>query len=307
MKKYICSIILLLALPMLSIACDICGCGVGNNYIGILPEFRRQVFGLRYRYNSLLTHVGVGGTTTYLTTKENYQTLEAWGGWNITKNIRVMASIPYSFNERINQGSSRSKNGLGDITVWGYYQLINNRKPVLSKKLLVQSLWLGAGIKLPTGKYNPSDKSSGSSDVNLFQLGTGSVDLNIGAMYDIRLQDIGLNLTANYKMNNSNRYHYSYGNKYNLNAQAYYKFNIKNKITLSPNAGLQFEQSKTDRDKGFTVDVSGGKLLTAAAGMEISYKKMAIGGNFQTPLSQDLAKGIVKANNRFMLHIAMAL
>jgi len=139
MKKYICSIILLLALPMLSIACDICGCGVGNNYIGILPEFRRQVFGLRYRYNSLLTHVGVGGTTTYLTTKENYQTLEAWGGWNITKNIRVMASIPYSFNERINQGSSRSKNGLGDITVWGYYQLINNRKPVLSKKLLVQS------------------------------------------------------------------------------------------------------------------------------------------------------------------------
>ena len=50
-------------------ACDICGCGVGGNYIGILPEFNQHVFGLRYRLNSLTTHIGTGGSTTYLTTE----------------------------------------------------------------------------------------------------------------------------------------------------------------------------------------------------------------------------------------------
>ncbi len=306
MKKNLFLITFIFAFPIFSIACDICGCGVGNNYIGILPEFRKQIFGLRYKYNSMLTHLGVDGTRTYLTARENYNTVEAWGGWNITKKFRIMAAVPYSFNERNNQGVTNTKNGLGDISVWAYYQLLNKRNTVLNKKLLVQSLWIGGGIKLPTGKYNPSDKSSGSTAVNLFQLGTGSIDLNIGAMYDIRLQDMGINLSANYKMNNMNRFNYSYGNKYNLNAQAYYKFNIKNKIVIAPNAGVQFERSATDRDKGFTVDVSGGRLLTALAGVEIAYNKIAIGCNFQTPLSQNLAKGIVRSNNRLMLHIALA-
>jgi len=307
MKKYFYCMVFILALPIYSIACDICGCGVGNNYIGILPEFRKQIFGVRYRYNSLLTHLGVDGTRTYLTAKENYHTAEAWAGLNIGKKFRLMLTIPYSFNERKNQGTTKSKNGLGDISVWGYYQLLNKRKTVLNKKLLIQSLWIGAGLKLPTGKYNPSDKSAGTSDVNLFQLGTGSIDINIGAMYDIRLQDAGINLAANYKMNNSNRHDYRYGNKYVLNAQGYYKFNIRNKIVIAPNAGVQYEQSKTDTDKGFRVDVSGGKLLSGTAGIEVAFKKIACGANFQTPFSQDLAKGIVKANNRLMIHAAIAL
>lgn len=307
MKKFFIFLIVSSGIPVFSLACDICGCGAGNNYIGILPEFRKQVFGVRYRYNTLHSHVGINGSSTYLTTKENYRIMEAWGGWNIRKNIRIMASIPYNFNNRTNQGITKTKTGLGDISIWGYYQLINKKKTVFKSKLLVQTLWAGAGIKLPTGKYNPSDKNNGTSDVNLFQLGTGSFDFNTSLMYDVRLQDVGINLTANYKINTTNKYDYRYGSKLNLNTQLYYKFNIKNKIVLAPNAGIQYEYSDNDTDKTFSVAVSGGKLVSGMAGMEIAYKKIAAGFNFQTALSQQLAMGIVKAGNRFMIHCAFAL
>jgi hypothetical protein len=307
MKKYILALVLSMSCSMLAMACDICGCGVGNSYIGILPDFHKHIFGMRYRYNSMWTHVGTGGSFTYLTTKEEYNTIEAWGGWNIGKKFRIMASIPYSFNERTKQEVTDSKNGIGDISLSGYYQLINNRRTVFKKKLLVQSLWIGAGVKLATGEYNPLDKSITNENANLFQLGTGSYDFNIAAMYDIRLQDNGINLNTNYKMATLNKYDYKYGNKFNFNAQAYHKFRVKKKLAIAPSAGIQYETAGNDSDKGFNVTVSGGNLLLGTVGVESAFGKMAIGANFQTPLSQNLANGIVKANNRMMLHVAIAL
>jgi len=288
-------------------ACDICGCGVGGSYIGLLPEFHRQIFGLRYRYNSLLTHIGVGSTTSYLTTNETYRTMELWGGWNISNKFRLMAAVPYSFNERTNQGVSNSKNGIGDISVTGYYQLLNKTKTVFSDKLLVQSLWIGGGVKLPTGKYNPSDKGAVSENTNLFQLGTASVDFTANAMYDVRLQDAGINMSASYKMNTENKFNYRYGNKFNASAQAYYKLRIRKTVMIAPNAGIMYETSQKDHDNKFAVDVTGGNLLTAALGIETAYKKISVGANWQIPLSQNLANGFAKANNKLMVHVSFIL
>jgi len=307
MRTFYLLMLLLLLSPFTSMACDICGCGVGNNYIGILPEFNKKIIGLRYRYSSMFTHVGVDGTFTYLTTKEKYNTVELWGGWNITKNIRFMASVPYNYNERSNQGITNTKNGLGDITVNGFYQLIHSRKNVFSNKLLVQSLWVGGGIKLPTGKYNPLDKSSSNETANLFQSGTGSVDFSVNAMYDIRLQDAGINVSSSYKINTANKYDYTYGNKFSSSAQAYYKFRLKDIVTIAPNAGVVYEKAQKDEDKEFAVDISGGNLFLTTVGMETTFKKFSVGGSWQKTISQNLANGIIKANNRVMVHLAVIL
>lgn len=288
-------------------ACDICGCGVGGNYIGILPEFQKHIFGVRYRFNSLKTHLGIGGTPTYLTTSEAYHTAELWGGWSIGKKFRAMVTIPYGFNENNNQGISKSKNGLGDISAAVYYQLLNNKRTVFTKNLLVQTLWIGAGIKLPAGKYTAADKQNNIQNANLFQLGTASTDFTLNAMYDVRIQDAGLNISAGYRINTANKYQYSYGNKFNSTAQLYYKVRIKNKFTLAPNAGIMYEQAKKDIDSKISVDVSGGSLLVGSVGIETGFKKNAVGANWQTPLSQNLANGFVKANNRAMLHISFLL
>lgn len=307
MKKLIIVLFTIMMLPAISEACEICGCGVGNQYIGILPDFRKHIFGLRYRYSSLYTHVGIDGATTYLTTKEKYNTVELYGGWNITNNIRLMASAPYAFNDKTNQGTTTSKNGIGDVYITAYYQLLNSRHTTANNKMLVQSLWLGGGIKFATGEYNPLDKGSQNDNPNLFQLGTGSTDFLLNGMYDVRLQDVGLNVSASYKINTANKYDYAYGNKFNVNAQAYYKLLIKNKVTIAPNAGIQYENSQRDNDNGIHVDATGGNLLMATLGVETSFKRISIGANYQTPLQQNLGKGIIKANDRCMVHVSFTL
>jgi hypothetical protein len=302
MKK---ALILLFLLPGLyAQACDICGCGAGSNYLGILPDFSTRIVGLRYRYNNVLTHVGPGGSSSYLTTKEQYHTAELWGGWTFGSKVRVMASIPLSYNSKRSQEAEASKAGPGDISLLGFYRLISS-KHNLGSSLLVQDFWLGGGIKLPAGKYEPLDNDESGKSANLFQLGTGSFDFMLTGMYDIRLQDAGLNLSASYKMNTANKYDYNYGNKLSGSAQLYYKFRLTQVATLAPNAGMAYERSGKDLDDGYAVFSSGGYILSGTLGAELQYKKLAIGGNWQPPLSQQLAMDVVRARHKMMLHVSL--
>src|SRR5690606_21948765 len=148
-----------------------------------------------------------------------------WGGVTLAKRFRIMGTLPYSFNTKTQRSNRIEKNGLGDASLWAYYQALNQSLPLFKSKLMMQSLWIGAGTKLPSGHYTNSDASS-VNDANLFQLGTGSFDFMIGGIYDLRLQDAGISVNANYKMNTPNTYSYRYGNKLSGSAQLYYKFSI---------------------------------------------------------------------------------
>ena len=48
-------------------------------------------------------------------------------------------------------------------------------------------------------------------------------------------------------------------------------------------------------------------ILLFGGGAELTTGKIAIGGNYQSPLSQRLAKGSVRANDRLMVHISFML
>lgn len=279
-------------------ACDICGCGVGSYYIGLLPDFKKRFAGLRYQYKTMQSHLGPGGSTSYLTTDETYRTAELWGGWNIGKKFRVLGFVPVNFSERSNQDVSKSKTGLGDIAVVGYYQVFNKLN-TLTNKPLIQSLWIGGGIKLPTGKYEPAERKENEDSPNNFQLGTASTDFTLNAMYDIRLMDIGLNANVSYKINTRNKYDYQYGNKFSANLLAYYKLRPHKDLSISPNAGILYETADKDKES----DVSGGYSFMGTTGIELSFSQFSIGGNFQPVLSQELAGNKVKAGNRAMVHV----
>lgn len=284
-------------------ACDICGCGVGSYYIGILPDFKKRFVGLRYQYKTLTSHLGPGGSRSYLTTAETYQTAELWGGWNIGRRFRVIGFVPLNFNSRENQGVSMHRSGVGDIAAVGYYQLLDKQQTAGSK-LLVQSLWLGAGIKLPTGRYEPAEHKENEDAPNNFQLGTASTDFTLNAMYDVRLMDVGLNANVSYKINTNNRYDYQYGNKFTANLLAYYKIRLKEKLTIAPNAGMLYETAAKDREtKKYKVDISGGYSLMATIGMEATIGNISAGANFQPAVSQQLADMRIKAGNRAMVHV----
>jgi hypothetical protein len=238
---------------------------------------------------------------------KKYNNVELWGGWNITGKIGIMGSVPYRFQEVNNPSVTTSKNGLGDIYLLGYYELLNSRHIIKSGKLLVQNLWFGVGIEMPTGKYSSYDKTTLNDTANLYQLGSGSTDVPFSVIYNICLPDAGLNVSSMYKINTVNKYAYEYGNKFNINAQAYYKFSIKPKVTVVPNIGIQFENFQRNIDNGDWVEASGGNLMMATIGIETNFKTIAIGGNFQTPLQQNLGQGIIKANNTFMVQVSVIL
>jgi len=301
--KHLVLIMVLTGIGYLSNACDICGCGVGSSYTGILPEFKRNMVGIRHRYNVIRTHIGPGGTATYLTTNEYYNTVELWAGLRINNRLRVLLTIPYQFNRKVNNSNTYTKNGMGDATAIGYYRLLNTIQGN-GKKSVTQILWTGAGIKLPTGKYNSQDKSISAGN-NLFQLGTGSIDAILSLMYDINYHGWGMNVNANYKINTNNQYDYTYGNKTSLSSQLYYRWNAGKNLVISPNTGVQLERSASDTDQNETVDISGGTITMGGLGIEAVFKKYALGVNWQTPLQQDMANGVIKGKQRTMLHFSI--
>lgn len=289
----------------IAFACDICGCGVGSYYIGILPEYNKRFIGLRYQYKTLQTHLGPTGQITPLSTDETYQTAELWGGWNIGNKFRVLAFLPYNFNERQSQANAGQKDGLGDIAVMGYYNLFTNKHGV-GNKLMVHSLWLGAGVKLPMGKYEPSERLAVQESPNNFQLGTASTDFTFNVAYDVRLNDLGMNLNINYKVNTENKYEYRYGNKLTTNALLYYKFRVLPTLTIAPNAGVLYETASKDIENNkYKVDVSGGYSTSGVLGAEIAFSKFSVGANYQHVMSQELASNRAKAGNRLMVHLSV--
>ncbi|MEQ7801452.1 transporter [Pedobacter sp. ASV1-7] len=304
-KKIIATLILIVTSLTIVKACDICGCGVGSYYLGILPEYNKRFLGMRYQYKNLNTHLGPYGERTPITADETYQSAELWGGWNIGTKFRVLAFVPYNFNERKAQTGNGSKNGLGDIALMGYYKVFDH-KGTLGERLLVQSLWIGGGVKVPTGKYEPAERTAIQESPNNFQLGTASTDFTVNAAYDIRYNDVGLNANVNYKINTENKYEYRYGNKFTANLLAYYKIRIAKAITVAPNAGVLYETAQKDVESGkYDVDVSGGYSLSAVAGIEAGMKGLSFGANYQNVRSQDLAGGRAYAGNRLMVHMSV--
>ncbi len=306
MKTTISVLIILLCCCTPVTACDICGCGAGSTYIGILPEFNKKTIGLRYRFNSLTTHIGAGGQSSYLTTDERFHTTELWGGWNISKRFRVMGTLPYNFVAKKSQQTTLSKSGPGDIAAQAFYELINDRRTVGSK-LMINSLWIGGGVKLPTGTYEPSAKDPASPSANLFQLGTGSFDFTANAMYDLRIQDAGVNTAISYRANTKNRDNYRYGDKFSVALQVYHKFRVLKAITVAPNAGVLYDVAQKDFDDRYVADISGGKVLMATAGLEARLNRLSIGSSIQHPVSQRLAAGSVEAGGRAMVHVSFIL
>ncbi|MBP7558512.1 MAG: transporter [Chitinophagaceae bacterium] len=306
MKK--CIVLLCFSLVSLSVlACDICGSGAGGGYMGLLPGFRKRFISFRYSQNSLLSHLGSGGSSTYLTTKENFQLLELWGAVNLGKRFRIAGFVPVNFMQRENGLGHFKQNGLGDISLVGYYQMLNSDKELKKSNRLLQSLWLGAGIKAPSGRYNPEEKNVQEGSQNTFQLGTGSLDYSLHMMYDISLNNLGLNTNIGYRINSANKYDYRYGNKLTANVLAYYKWQLNDGYAISPNAGILYESSSKDhKTSGISVWETGGRSTMGTLGLEVALGRIGLGMNYQTPLTQHLGEGKLKAGDRGMAYLSFS-
>jgi hypothetical protein len=176
-----------------------------------------------------------------------------------------------------------------------------------NNNVVEQTLWIGAGIKLPTGtfKLDVDDPNTTIADINA-QIGTGSTDFLLNAMHNVRINQFGINTSVNYKLNTKNRSDYKYGNKFTATSIAYYRIRL-GRIAIAPNAGVIYEHTQQNTFEKAKVDFTGGYAVSGLAGVEFTFNKIAIGFNVQKPFSQDYAGGQTKMEIGGMAHVTIAI
>lgn len=280
MRKMIAFIILSLALGHQAMACDVCGCSLGGNYFGILPLYSKNFVGLRWSQARFHSYVA---PTQYLAAQQSndtYSKMELWGRYYVTKRVQLFAFIPYAYNDMNGTDQVVFASGLGDINILSNFVIVNTGE---SKSDFKHSLIAGGGVKLPTGKFDLTDK--GKIINRNFQMGTGSVDFNLNAVYTLRYKRIGVNLETGYKINTRNSHAYLFGNQYRSSAQLFFWQQL-GLFSFLPHVGMNYEQAAMHRDGEIIQVNTGGMAWLGNVGMDIYFNRFTMGVNYQQPVSQ---------------------
>lgn len=298
MKKLLLIIALLSCIN--SSACDVCGCGNGSSFFGILPQSHFKFGGLRYQNKTFDSHF----TSKLLRTEENFQSIEPWLRLYPIKKTQLilMGSFQSNTQTMVASGDIKTLSGFGDVSALAHYNVVNTFFDSTAHTL--DHVWLlGGGIKLPTGKYDYTMSQNEVANPN-FQLGTGSVDYLLNSIYTIRKNNIGLNVDLSYKINGTNKNHYKFANKSRAILNGFMQLTAGG-FTFLPNLGILGEYNTHDKQNGIDNQFSGGYLSTAMLGSEVYYKKITAGFSLQKPIAQDLSGSQLKLRNSFMCHLTL--
>lgn len=300
MKKKFFLTVLLLGSIVFSYACDICGCGTGNYYIGLLPQFNQKFIGVRYQYQY---YTSVMKDMPDQFSKDLFQTTELWGGFNIGKKWQVLAILPYHFIHQKTDDGVVDNNGLGDAAVMVNYKLLDLASASSGKKLITQQLWIGGGVKLPTGKFNADVATDEVVALANSQVGTGSTDFMINLTHNLRINKIGVTTNLSYKMNSSNADDYKFGNRFSASSFVFYTVS-KNKMRINPNIGLLYANNNQNKLQQTKLEETNGYMVAGSAGIEVGFNRVSVGANIQIPVAQNFADGQTKLRSRGMIHIS---
>ena len=228
-----------------------------------------------------------------------YQTTELWGGYKITPAFQLLAFIPFNTNISVSDDSKKTNSGFGDVTLLANYKVFKNNSWLRDTLSVRQQLWLGGGIKMPTGKFS-IDTSEVVSSANS-QPGTGSIDFIVMGSYDLLIENWGITSNLSYKINQSTL-DYKFGNRFNAGLFAFRSFYLK-QITFSPNLGLLYENLNPNKMSGKKVENTGGNDLLGVIGIETRLDRIIIGLNTQFPLMNNISDNQTNIKVRAMAHI----
>ena len=218
------------------------------------------------------------------------QLLQALGLINILPKFKTMIIVPYHFLERISSNSHFENNGIGDISLIGLYQIVSSNE---SSKINHQP-YLGAGVKLPTGKF---DQSSMSLNPGL-QLGTGSTDYVFLSEYLLSYKKFSVQNLLNYQYKTENKNRFQFGQHYNLNMNFMYNLEI-NQIKLVPQMGYSLEYNSENIDFGVVQPNSTSVLHLWRIGLMMKYNEWTLSLQYFRPMSQQMFNDKVELINRF--------
>ncbi len=276
-----------------SLACEICGASAGNYFIGPFPQFKKHFVGVRYTFRSFNSAIATDATEF---SKDFYQTAEIWTGINLGQKWQILGFIPYNINRQDSDEGTSQLSGLSDISLITNYTLLN-----ISKELgISHRLWIGGGVKLPTGKFQPDANEELVPAANI-QPGTGSFDWIINTLYALSFKEWGLNSTISYKINQSASA-FQFGNRFHASAFLF-RSTFTTWSTLNPNVGLLYEYVNANKFEGLEVEATGGQAFLASVGLETSVKRINLGFNIQLPIRQNFSDDQTKTKVRGMVNL----
>lgn len=262
-------------------ACDVCGCSLGGNYFGILPLYNKNFIGLRWSRAKFHSYIA---PTQYLASQQSndtYSKLELWGRYYVTKRIQLYAFVPYVYNDMNGTDQKVFAQGIGDINIMANYVILNTGE---DKSDFKHTLIAGGGVKLPSGKFSLTDK--GKIINRNFQMGTGSVDFNLNAVYTVRYKKAGINFETGYKINTCNRDEYLFGNQFRASGQLFF-WQSFGSVSVLPHAGVNYEQGDMHKDGDIIQVNTGGTALLGSGGVDVYLNRFTVGVNYQKPVSQN--------------------
>jgi hypothetical protein len=288
--RYLLAIALFAGLATGARACDICGCSAGGSYFGILPRFGKHFVGVRYQYSAFSSTHPPTGSESPSSSQEWFQTGELWGRYVIHPRLQLFAFLPYHHFERHADQKMTTVDGLGDASLVANWMVFNTGDSLYHN--WKQAFQIGGGVKLPTGQHlivreglllNPN-----------LQPGTGTYDFPLNAIYTLRHKKWGMNTELQYRMNGVNKNGYQFGNRASTALQLFYWHNLK-KCALLPQAGITGEFAQADQKNKIAQDNTGGQAVYATAGVNIYFRRIAVGMNVNQPVYQHLGNGNVHA------------
>jgi hypothetical protein len=270
-------------------ACDICGCSHGGYFVGTFPDFHRHFIGLRYSFRNYYSH----NDTSSEYSRDRYQALELWGGISLGRRWQLMVFVPFKANrqETDDGGHQHTHYGLGDATLLANYLLLQREK---------NQVWLGAGVKIPTGKFSPEDGHELVPAANM-EPGSGSTDLVFSATDVYQSGKWSMYGNVSYSVNREAKA-FQFGNQLNASALVARSFDLKG-ANLVPNAGLYYEHLAANKQGGQKIEATGGQALLASGGIDLRLGKINIGMNAQLPLAQNFSNNQTSSRLRGMVQV----
>lgn len=306
MRQIICALLLLslIVKSNKSTACDVCGCGVSSQGLGLLPQFSNHFVGVQYSYFTTHTsHPSLFEGKPNEESDQQYQQLQVWGRYQLSKRFQLFAFAPYYHSKSSNQTENHTNSGIGDVSVMGSYSI-----PLKEKEKKKQLLLVGLGLKLPTGSFDASAINS-SSNLPLSQTGTGAFDFLANINYTHKWATWGYNIDANYNYTTVNKAEYKFGNKLSISSSAF-KWVEKKQFKIVPQVGIKIEYSLRDYTnftKKYLNEQTGGVAAFTTIGSQFFYKKVGAKVNFQLPFFQQYAQNILQYNARIEAGIFILL
>jgi len=280
---------LVILLPT-SKSCDVCGCGVSNMGIGLLTNYRNNFLRISY-FNTSFQSVAAYENTV----SDYFHQFDLSLRYALSQRWKIDAQIPFRINNRISPTENLQELGLSDIRLNANYALIQNG--LLANNTTIY-LELGAGLSLPTGRFDPQ-----LHDRNLpenFNVGKGSLGYITQSNVVLNAGKFGTLWSGSYQYQTTTKEGYRFGNQFNTQLTFFREFQFKSKeYQYVPSLGINYESIEQDRYANSNqVHGTGGQGLFISPAINLKTTNFLLGVAYFIPLAESYSSQEVAAKGR---------